>query len=133
MAANVERGELDVENLGNQEVRTLRFQTSALLLLEEQLGQDVMSYVANRGGQTKFLVAAIYAGLSNNRDKKLTPIRIAGWLDTYQGSRVDLQKSILLAIARGKPGEEGQEMYRILKEHFGEEEDGAAVPPSKAG
>lgn len=131
MVANAERGELDVEDLGN-EVRTLRFQTAALLILEEQLGKDVLSFVAERGGQTKFLVAAIYAGLSNNRDKKLTPLRVANWLDTYQGSRVELQQKILLAIARGKPGEEGKEMLKILKESFGETED-STTNPSRAG
>lgn len=136
MAANPERGELEVEALGNEN-RILRYQTAELLLLEEQLGKDVLSYVAERGGQTKFLVAAVYSGLSRGKDKKLTPIRVAGWFDTYKGDRTELQKRILLAIARGKPGEEGAEMVRILQESFGgdesKEDSPAASSASSAG
>ena len=130
MAANPDRGELDVEGLGN-ETRTLKFRTAELLLLEEQLGKDVLSFIGDRGGQTKFLVAAVYAGLSRERDKKLTPMRVAAWFDDYKGDRAELQKNILIAIARGKPGEEGKEMVRILQEAFGEDvkEDGKKPVP----
>jgi len=130
MVANAERGEIDVEALGG-ETRTLKFQTAELLLLEEQLGKDPLSFCAEKGGQSKFLVAAIYAGLSRSKDKKLTPIRVATWLDSYAGNRTDLQKRILIAIARGKPGDEGKEMVAILQESFGETpEDGSAGPTS---
>lgn len=132
MAANPDRGELDVEELGN-ETRTLRFQTAELLLLEEQLGKDVLSFIGERGGQTKFLVAAVYAGLSRSRDKKLTPMRIAAWFDDYKGDRTELQKRILIAIARGKPGEEGKEMVRVLQEAFGDESKESSDSPLGSG
>lgn len=134
MAANPERGEVDVEIGG--ETRTLRFQTAEMLLLEKQLEKDPLQFIAGGGGQATFLVASIYAGLSRGgTNKKLTPIRVAGWLDTFSGDRADLQRKILLAIARGKPGEEGKETARILEEAFGstEEVDGGKDRPINAG
>jgi hypothetical protein len=131
VAANPERGEVDVEIGG--ETRTLRFQTAEMLLLEKQLEKDPLQFVASGGGQSTFLVNAIFAGLSRGgTNKKMTPIRVAGWLDAYTGDRADLQRKILLAIARGKPGDEGKEQARILEEAFGTPE-GSDVPPSNPG
>jgi hypothetical protein len=131
--ANAERGEVDVEIGG--ETRTLRFQTAEMLLLEKQLEKDPMQFLASGGGQTTFLVSAIYAGLSQGgANKKLTHVRIASWLDAYKGSRTELQKTILLAIARGKPGEEGEDTARALEESFGMAKNAAGQPvPTNAG
>lgn len=129
MAANTDRGELDVR-LGNQN-RTLVFRTAQVMLLEERLGCDVLAYLGKSGGTTKFLVESIFSGLSRT-EKKLTPMRVAAWMDDAEDlDRQELAKEILYAIARGKPGEEGKEMVRILDEAFGEVEEEEANAKSR--
>lgn len=118
--ANKDRGEIGV-HIGGQS-RTLVFRTAQVMLLEERLEMDVLAYLAKSGGSTKFLVESIFAGLSRT-EKKLTPMKVAAWLDDAEDlNRNDLIKEILFAIARGKPGEEGREMVRVLDEAFGGEE-----------
>lgn len=120
MAANIDRGEIDVR-IGGQ-TRTLTFRTAQVMLLEDRLECDVLAYLGRGGGNTKFLVESIFAGLSKT-EKKLTPNRVATWLDDAEDlNRNELTKQILFAIARGKPGEEGREMVKVLSEAFGEEE-----------
>lgn len=122
MAANPDRGELDVR-LGGQ-TRTLTFRTAQVMLLEDRLDCDVLAYLGKSGGTTKFVVEAIFCGLSKT-EKKLTPMRVATWLDDAEDiDRNELAKEILYAIARGKPGEEGREMVRVLDEAFGEVVEG---------
>jgi hypothetical protein len=119
MAANQDRGEIDV-HIGGQ-TRTLRFRAAECMLLEERLESDPLSYVAKGGGQTKFLVECIFCGLSREKGSKLTPMRVATWLDDADDlNRSDLQKQILYALARGKPGEEGKQMVKALDEAFGD-------------
>lgn len=119
MAANVDRGEFQLR-VGGQ-TRTLRFRAAECMVLEERLGADPLAFIARGGGQTKFLVEAIFAGLSREKGLKLTPSKVAAWLDDADDlDRTDTQKSILYAIARGKPGEEGMEMVKALDEAFGE-------------
>ena len=130
--ANKDRGELAL-HIGGQ-TRTLRFRTPELMLLEDRLGMDAVAWLGAQRGQTKFLVEAIFCGLSKS-EKKLTPMRVANWLDDdaspveidgKKATREDLSKEILYAIARGKPKEEAEEMVRVLDEAFGSEPDKAA-------
>lgn len=122
MAANVDRGEIDVR-IGNQ-TRTLRFRTAEVAMLEERLEMEPLLFVGQQKGQTRFLIAAIFCGLSRTeKDKTLTPARVADWLDTEKDlDRSELQKSILYAIARGKNGEDAKAAVRALDEAFGEVE-----------
>ena len=76
--ANKDRGELAL-HIGGQ-TRTLRFRTPELMLLEDRLGMDAVAWLGAQRGQTKFLVEAIFCGLSKS-EKKLTPMRVANWLD----------------------------------------------------
>lgn len=117
--ANADRGELEVR-IGSQ-VRTLRFRAAECMVLEDRLGMDPLAFIARGGGQTKFLVESIFAGLSREKGTKLTPARVASWLDEAEDlDRTETQKGILYAIARGKPGEEGKQMVKALDEAFGE-------------
>lgn len=117
--ANADRGELEVR-IGSQ-VRTLRFRAAECMVLEDRLGMDPLAFIARGGGQTKFLVESIFAGLSREKGTKLTPARVASWLDEAEDlDRTEVQKGILYAIARGKPGEEGKQMVKALDEAFGE-------------
>lgn len=117
--ANADRGELEVR-IGSQ-VRTLRFRAAECMVLEDRLGMDPLAFIARGGGQTKFLVESIFAGLSREKGAKLTPARVASWLDEAEDlDRTETQKGILYAIARGKPGEEGKQMVKALDEAFGE-------------
>lgn len=128
MAANKDRGEIDVR-IGGQ-TRTLRFRAAECMLLEERLESDPLSYVAKGGGQTKFLVECIFCGLSREKGSKLTPMRVATWLDEAEDlNRSDLQKEILYALARGKPGDEGKQMVKALDEAFGSFEGEDAEGP----
>lgn len=112
-------GELDVENLGG-ETRTLTFKTAQMLILGKRLEADPLSFIAGGGSQEVFLVESIFAGLSrSDTAKKLNPVRIAGWLDVWDGDRAKLCEEILYAIARGKPGKEGAEMAKALDDAFG--------------
>lgn len=113
MAANTDRGELDIEIA--DKVRRLRFRTSEVIALEKMLGQEVMGYIIGGHGQLQFLRDAIFCGLVS-RDPKLNPVRVAGWLDLYTGSLYTLKCDILYAIARGKPADEGEDMVRVLGE-----------------
>lgn len=118
MAANVDRGEFDLR-IGGQ-TRTLRFRAAECMVLEERLGADPLAFIARGGGQTKFLIEAIFAGLSREKTLKLTPAKVATWLDDADDlDRADVQKEILYAIARGKPGDEGEEMVKALDDAFG--------------
>lgn len=115
MAANTDRGEIDVR-IGGQ-TRTLRFRAPEVALLEEKLDSDPLTFLGNGRGQVRFLIAAIWAGLSRiDKAGKHTPPVIAGWLDDDKEpvNREELQKEILYAIARGKPGDEAKEMVRQL-------------------
>ena len=134
--ANKDRGELGI-HIGGQS-RTLRFRTAETMLLEDRLGMDVVAWLGAQKGQTKFLVEAIFCGLSKT-EKKITPMRVANWLDDddkpvkvggEKVTREDLSKEILYAIARGKPKDEADEMVRVLDEAFGEE---AEVAQNGAG
>lgn len=117
--ANADRGELEVR-IGSQ-MRTLRFRAAECMVLEDRLGMDPLAFIARGGGQTKFLVESIFAGLSREKGTKLTPARVASWLDEAEDlDRTETQKGILYAIARGKPGEEGKQMVKALDEAFGE-------------
>jgi len=120
--ANVDRGEMDLR-VGGQ-TRTLRYRAAECMLLEDRLGMDPLAFIARGGGQTKFLVEAIFCGLSREKSLKLTPPRVAAWLDEADDlDRTESQKEILYAIARGKPGEEGKTMVKALDEAFGEDAD----------
>jgi hypothetical protein len=122
--ANKERGEIALR-IGGQ-TRTLRFRTAEMMLLEDRLGMDAIAWLGGQRGTTKFLVEAIFCGLSKT-EKKLTPLRVATWfdddtpiaIDGRDVTREDLTKEILYAIARGKPREEAEEMVRVLDEAFG--------------
>lgn len=118
MVANADRGEIDV-HLGEQ-TRTLRFRAVESMLLEDRLGCDPLTFLARGGGQTKFLVDATLAGLSADRGLKLTPTKVAGWLDDAADlDREQFQRSILYAIARGKSKLEAEKMVKALDEAFG--------------
>jgi hypothetical protein len=132
--ANKDRGEIALR-IGGQ-TRTLRFRTAEMMLLEDRLGMDPIGWLGAQKGSTKFLVEAIFCGLSKT-EKKLTPLRVATWLDDDEPIAIDgrevnreeLVKEILYSIARGKPREEAVEMVRILDEAFGrggEAEDGSS-------
>jgi hypothetical protein len=113
--------------LGGQ-ARTLRFRSAEVMLLEERLGMDVLAFLARQGGSTRFVVEAVFAGLSSGADKKLTPKRVTAWLDEFDGDVDDLQKAILYAIARGKPAQQAKKMVEALDEAF-PSEDGGRVGP----
>lgn len=132
MAANTDRGEFDVR-LGKH-TRTLVYRTAQVMMLEDRLDCDVLAYLGKSGGTTKFVVEAIFCGLSRS-EKKLTPMRVAAWLDDAEDlDRNELAKEILYAIARGKPGEEGREMVKVLDEAFGEFMEGEnGVGPLPSG
>lgn len=116
--ANADRGEMEI-HIGGQS-RTLRFRAAECMVLEERLEADPLAFIARGGGQTKFLVEAIFAGLSREKALKLTPGRVAAWLDEADElDRSETQKGILYAIARGKPGDEGRVMVQALDEAFG--------------
>lgn len=130
--ANKDRGEMALR-IGGQ-TRTLRFRTAEVMLLEDRLGMDVIAWLSGSKGQTKFIVEAIFCGLSKT-EKKITPMRVATWLDDDDNppqvdgeklTREDLAKEILYAIARGKPRDEADEMVRVLDEAFGEAEEEVA-------
>lgn len=117
MTANTNRGEVDIEIGG--EVRTLRFATQEIVLLEDRLGCDVLTYLGAGKGQLKFCVEAVFCGLSRSaKANKMNPLRVAGWFDQFTGSLGDMQRDILYAIAKGKPGEEGLELVKVLDETF---------------
>lgn len=120
--ANVDRGEVELR-LGGQS-RTLRFRAAQCMVLEERLAMDPLAFIARGGGQTKFLIEAIFSGLSHEKSSKITPTKVATWLDDAEDGfdRTDAQKAILYAIARGKPGEEGANMVKALDEAFGDGE-----------
>jgi hypothetical protein len=128
--AQSDRGELDVR-LGGQS-RTLRFRTAECVLLEERLGKDVLAFLVDRGGATKFLVEAIFAGLSGQGDRKLTPGKVATWLDDFDDDVEDLQREILYAIARGKPAKEAKRLCEALDGAFGPREGSPADPLPEA-
>jgi len=143
MAANIDRGEIDI-HIGDQ-TRTLRFRIEQTMMLEKALGKGVMSYLAAEESQDFFLVQAIFYGLQRRGTKsKVTPPTVAGWLDSADDDspitmdskvvdRTDIQKEILFAVARGKPGQEGRDMVRILDEAFNamdDEETGGGESPS---
>ena len=123
--ANADRGEVDI-TFGGQ-VRTLRFRSAEMLMLEEALGMDPLAFLAKQGGVTKFLACAIHAGLSKV-DRKASIPKVLSWLDEYEGDVGDLQKQVLYAIARGKPGKQAQEMVAALDEAF--KSDGPLVSAS---
>lgn len=106
-------------HIGNQN-RTLRFKSAEVIVLEDRLGCDVLTYLARGGGTTKFCADAVIAGLSGSRTarKELTPATVATWLDSADWDREEFQKDVLYAIARGKPGEEGMRMAKVLDEVF---------------
>jgi hypothetical protein len=133
MAANPDRGEVDVR-LGGI-TRTLRFRIAELIALEEMLKEEAFSFAARNRSPSKFLHAAILCGISH-AEKKITPKRVESWLDEFEGDKVEVQKAILYAISRGKPGEEGRTMIKLLDEAFGSEvidENVKSESPPKAG
>lgn len=124
------RGEVEVE-IGS-EVRTLRFATQEIMLLEERLGCDVLTYLGQGKSQLKFCVEAVFCGLSRAaKANKMNPMRVATWFDSFKGSLSDMQRDILYAIASGKPGEEGLELAKVLDEVFPRKE-GEGSPTSAA-
>jgi hypothetical protein len=125
MAANADRGELDV-HLGEQ-TRTLRFRAQESMVLEDRLGSDPLAYLARGGGQTKFLIDAVLSGLSYDRGLKLTPGKVAQWLDDAEHlDREQFQKDVLYAVARGKSKAEADKMVRALDEAFGTSSEAAS-------
>jgi len=125
--ANSDRGEMEV-HVGGQ-TRTLRFRSSEVMDLEKRLGSDILAFLARNGGQTTFIVEAIFCGLTPKSDK-VTPKGIARWLDDAEDlNRLELQKEIVYAVARGKPGEEGKRMVEVLDEHFNKNEDDGDEKP----
>lgn len=137
--ANKQRGELDL-HIGGQ-TRTLRFRTEEMLALEDRLGMDVLAYFAAQRGQTKFLVEAIFCGLSKT-EKKVSPMRVAKWLDDEDkpvkiegknARRDDIIKEILYAIARGKPEDESNDMIEVFDEMFSDNDEGNGEIPLEQG
>lgn len=116
MTANADRGEVDLKIGGA--TRTLRFRSAEVLMLEEDLGMDPLAFLGKQGGVTKFLSSAICAGLSRSEKKASLP-RVLAWLDDFDGDLGELQKSILYAIARGKPAQQAKAMVAALDEAFG--------------
>lgn len=129
--ANQDRGEMEI-HIGDQ-TRTLRFKSPEVLVLEEMLGKDVLAFLAGGGGQTKFLTSAIIAGMSKTDSKtRLTPAKVAGWLDALDIDRDKLQREILYVIARGKGGEEAKRMVDAFDLAFNLEngEEAATAGPT---
>lgn len=118
MAANADRGEIDV-HLGGQ-TRTLRFRAAEAMILEDRLGSDPLAYLGRGGGQTKFLIDAVFSGLSGDKGLKLTPLKVADWLDhAAELDREQFQRDILYALARGRSKAEAEKMVKALDEAFG--------------
>lgn len=103
-------------NIGGEE-RQLRFRTAEMVALEERLNSDVLAFLSEGRGTTRFLTEAVFVGLSH-ADKKLTPSKVRGWFDAYEGDRVALLRDILYAIARGRPAKEAEDMVKALDEQF---------------
>lgn len=116
--ANAERGELEV-HLGGQS-RVLRFRSAEAMLLEDRLGADPLAFIGRGGGQTKFLIDAIIAGLSGDKDNRATPQKVCAWLDDAADlNREHLQRDVLYALARGRSKLEAEKMTKALDEVFG--------------
>lgn len=131
--SNQSLGEVDVD-FGDH-VKKLSFKTAEIMMLEERLGAEVFHYLATSKSPLRFCVEAVYAGLSRTAEaKKLTIQRISDWFDKLPKDRsvTEIQKDILYAIARGKPGEEGIELVKALDEQFAKETPGVP-PPSSPG
>jgi len=141
MPANIDRGELDIY-IGSQ-TRTLRFRTEQTMLLEKALGQDTLAFLGAGGSQIVFLVNAIFYGLQRRgqTSRKVTPTKVSDWLDNADDDnpitiddeavdRTQLQREILFAIARGKPGAEGRELVETLQESFMEQDQEVGADPT---
>lgn len=111
------RGEVTV-NIGKED-RVLHFRTAEIMQLEKMLDCDVTTWMQKGGSELSFCVYAIMAGLSRSgMAKKLSLGRVQAWLDDFpqDGSLGELYKKLLQAIARGKPGEEGLELAKVIDE-----------------
>ncbi len=137
MVAIASKGQLDI-HIGAQ-TRTLQFKTVEVATLSKRLGQDPLAFVANSGGTDLFLMEAIFAGLSHDRKAKVSPQRVAAWLDDEENppskdgipiSRNDLMTEIFYAIGRGKPESEAKDYIDALDDAFGLK-DGKPKPLSK--
>jgi hypothetical protein len=108
------RGEVEVD-LGG-ELRTLRFRTGELRALEKALDSDVLAHMAKSKGSTELLVQSIVCGLMNAVDpkKRPSPDTVDEWLDEFTGDVDELQRSILYAIARGKPKQAAMQLVDVL-------------------
>lgn len=98
-------------------VRTLQFKTTEVVLLEDRLKKDVLTFLGSQGSPNVFLREAIFAGLSR-MEKRVSPTKVDSWLDEYEGEREPLMVNILYCIARALPGEDGKRLARVLDEYF---------------
>lgn len=121
MVANADRSEYEI-HIGGQ-TRVLRFRSEQTAMFGKRLEQDPVLYLAGGGELTNFCCEAIICGLSYDKKirRDLTPGTVFRWLDEAEDlDREAFAKEVLYTIARGKPGDEGARMAKVLDEVFGD-------------
>ena len=108
--ANTTRGITELKLGGH--LRTLRFRTNEISILEERLGVGITKILSEDMIGLRVLREAILVGVAHEfagrgKEAKLSSQKVSRWIDQYGdegGDLGDLTKSVYEAIALGLPG-----------------------------